>query len=368
MTSPRFTLINASTFALILAGIALTGCSSNGTLRVEDPLPPVAPAAPVTTPIAQSATGAGATNTGSTVSSVGGVVQAAGSSVASTEMAGVDKGVMTGLGGAVQQVGNAVDILGQGTGNSFGQSGNPEADMLAITLQSAPLVVEQVGGAVSSVGDAVAAVDNGALNALSLVTDPAGAQLNQTGAGVASLSGNMTDAMAIPVVQQVTRSGSTLIHMIAIEAEATTQYLGASTGLGMPVNDLLVGAGLTVNQLGKDIATTFAASPVLASTGPVVSSAGTLVASVGGLVTSPTTPSNTTPSTFGNVIASLSSTSALGSAPTSPSSPLTSLTTQPAFSNVIASLSSAPSLGTAPTSMGNVLSTVTAPLAGLLGR
>ena len=342
MNSPRFALSNVSTVALILASVALSGCSSNGTLRVEDPL------TQAVTPLAQSATGATATNTGSTVSSVGGGVQTVGSSMATTEMAGINNGVMTGLGGAVQQVGNAVDILGTGTGNSFGQTGNQEADILAIKLQSAPLVVEQVGGAVSSVGDAVAAVDNGQLNALSPVTDPAGALLNQTGAGIASLSGTMTDVMAIPVVQQVTRDGSTMIHMIAIDAEAATQYLGASTGLGMPVNDLLVGTGLTVQQVGSDIATTFAASPVLASTGAVVSSTGTLVASVGGLVMSPTTG---------------------GDVSTSPASSLTTSTQPSVFSNVIGSLSSvsAPA-GTTPTSLGGALTSVTTPLAGLLGR
>ncbi len=326
MNSPRFALSNVSTVALILASVALSGCSSNGTLRVEDPL----------TPLAQSATGATATNTGSTVSSAGGVVQAVGSSMAATEMAGIDNGVMTGLGGAVQQVGNAVDVFGQGTGNSFGQTGNPLVDILAIKLENTPLVVKEIGGAVSSVGDAVAAVDNGQLSALSPVTDPAGGLLNQTGAGIASLSGNMTDAMANPVVQQVTSAGSTMIHMIAIDTEAATQYLGTSTGLGMPINDLLVGTGLTVQQAGSDISTAFAASPVLASTGAVVSSAGTLVAGVGGLVTSPTTSSNSTPPAFSNVIGNLSSVSA------------------PA--------------GTTPTSLGGALTSVTTPLTGLLGR
>ena len=252
----------------------------------------------------QSATGEIASNTGIKLSSVGVVVQAVGSSIASADTApvGIDSGVMTGLGGAVQQVGNAVVILGTGTDNSFGEtgreeannSGQEEADMLAIKLESAPLVVEQVGGAVSSVGDAVAAVDNGQLSALSPVTDPAGALLNQTGAGIASLSGNVTTAMDNAVVQRVTSSGSALIHRVAMDAEATTQDLGSSTGLGVPVNDLLVGTGSAVSALGGDITSTFAASPLLSSTGGVVNAAGILLGSVGGLVTPPAA-SNTTP-------------------------------------------------------------------------
>ena len=167
------------------------------------------------------------------------------------------------------------------------KTGLQEADMLAIQLESAPLVVEQVGGAVSSVGDAVAAVDNGQLSALSPVTDPAGALLNQTGAGIASLSGNLTTAMDNAVVQRVTSSGSAQIHRVAMDAEATTQDLGNSTGLGVPVNDLLVGTGSAVNTLGGDITSTFAASPVLSSSGGVVSAAGLLLGSVGKLVTPP---------------------------------------------------------------------------------
>ncbi len=355
MTPTRFALSHISTAALILASVALSGCSSNGTLAVQDPLGPTA-----------SALGQIATNTGAKTSSVGGVFQAVGSSVATTEMAGIDPGVMTGLGGAVQQVGNAVDVFGSGTGKSFGQTGNQDADILAIKLENTPLIVTEVGGAVSSVGDAVAAIDNGQLTVLSPVTDPAGLLLNQTGAAIASLSGNMSDAMAIPVVQQVTRAGSTMIHMIAVDAEATTQYLGTSTGLGVPVNDLLVGTGLTVKQLGSDISTTFTASPVLASTGAVVSSAGTLVASVGGLVVSPTTTSNTTPSTFGNVIASLSSGPASGSTPSTIGGVLTTVTTPTTVSSVFENLSSGPTSGATPSTIGGALTSVTTPLSGVL--
>ncbi len=356
MNSSRFALSKISTAALILASVALTGCSSNGTLRIVDPVPDV-----------QSAIGTVASNTGAKSSSVGGVVSAVGSSIATTEMAGIDNGVMKGLGGAVQQTATAVDILGTGTGNSFGeigreeanQTGQEEADILAIKMKSGPLILEQVGGAVSSVGDAVAAIDNGQLSALSPVTNPAGALLNETGAGIASLSGNMTTAMDNAVVQQVTSGGSTMIHMIAIDVETTTQSLGASTGLGVPVNNLLVGTGLAVNNLGGNISSTFAASPLLSSTGGVVSAAGTLVASVGGLVTSPSTGNNS-PSTFGNVIGSLSSAPAPGTVPMSPSSALSTLTTPSALSSVIGSLSStsAPA-GTVPTSIGSVLTTVT---------
>ena len=147
--------------------------------------------------------------------------------------------------------------------------------------------------------------------------------------------------------------------MIAIDVETTTQSLGASTGLGVPVNNLLVGTGLAVKSIGDGITTTLAASPLLSSTGGVVSAAGTLVASVGGLVTSPSTGNNS-PSTFGNVIGSLSSAPAPGTVPMSPSSALSTLTTPSALSSVIGSLSStsAPA-GTLPTSIGSVLTTVT---------
>ena len=298
MNPSSFSLSQIYTSALILASVALSGCTATGTIRVEDPVKPVA------APVAQAPTGVIATNSGAEASSVGGVVSTVGSSIANSEMAGIDISVMTGLGGAVQKTGTAVDVLGTGTGNSFGQIGQQDVNMLAIQMESAPLIVEQLGGAVSSVGDAVAAIDNGQLSVLSPVTDPAGALLNETGAGIASLSGNMTTAMDNAVVQQITSGGSTMIHMIAIDVETTTQSLGASTGLGVPVNNLLVGTGLAVNNLGGNISSTFAASPLLSSTGGVVSAAGTLVASVGGLVTSPSTGNNS-PSTFGNVIGSL---------------------------------------------------------------
>jgi hypothetical protein len=368
MNPNRFTLSKVSTAALILASVALSGCSSNGTLAVQDPLTSLTPVVQDVPKLTPTATGATATATGATLSSAGGVVSTVGASMAAAQVAGIDNGVMTGLGGAVQQTGNAVNVLGQGIGSSLGQIGQIDVDILALQMASAPLAVQGVGGVVSSAGDAVAAIDNGQMTALSPVTNPAGALLNQTGAGIASLSGNMTDAMANPLVQQITRSGSTMIHMIAIDVEATTQYLGTSTGLGMPVNDLLVGTGLTVKQLGNDITTTFAASPVLASTGAVVSSAGTLVASVGGLVT-PSTSGNNSPSTFGNVIGSLSSAPAPGTAPMSISAPLTTLSTPSALSNLVGSLSSisAPG-GTTPTSsLGGALSTVAAPITSVLG-
>jgi hypothetical protein len=263
---------------------------------------------------------------------MGSLVNTAGALITTTDVTGIDKGVMTGLGGAVQQTGTSMEALGQGTGNNLGLLGQKDANIVALQLATVPLVVQSAGGAASSAGEAVAAIDNGQLAALSPATNPAGALMTQSGAAIASLSGNMTTAMNNAVVQQVTSSGSTMIHMIAIDVEATTQYLGASTGLGMPVNDLLVGTGLTVKQLGNDVTTTFAASPVLASTGAVVSSAGTLVAGVGGLVISPTASNNTAPSTFGNVIGSLSSgpatgttPTAFGTAPTSVTSPISSV-------------------------------------------
>jgi hypothetical protein len=392
MNPSRFALSNVSTVAILLASIALSGCSSSGTLRVAGPELPIEPPLiqdePNSPVVLQSAIGLISTNTGAKVSSVGDVASMVGSFIAArdTEAVGIDNGVMTGLGGAIQQMGNAVDIFGAGTGNSLGKiaqedannTGQAEADIVALQMQSAPLVVEQVGGAVSSVGDAVAAIDNGQLNALSPVTNPAGALLNETGAGIASLSGNMTTAMDNAVVQQVTSGGSTMIHMIAIDVETTTQSLGATTGLGVPVNNLLVGTGLAVNNLGGNISSTFAASPLLSSTGGVVSAAGTLVASVGGLVTSPSTGNNS-PSTFGNVIGSLSGAAAPGLAP---SSPLTALSSQPALSTLLGGMPSTPALGTTPApisgliggtgtgnmpSLGGALATVTAPLTGVLG-
>ncbi len=356
MNPTRFALSHVSTAALILASLALIGCSSSGTIRVDDPV----------SPVAQSATGAIATATGAQLSSVGGVVSTVGSSIATTEMAGIDNGVMTGLGGSVQQTGNSVDVLGQGIGSSLGLIGQPEANILALQMTSVPSVVQGVGAAVSSVGDAVAAIDNGQLSALNPVTDPAGSLLNQTGAGIASLSGNMTTAMDNAVVQQITSSGSTLIHMVAVDAEASTQSLGASTGLGVPVNNLLVGTGSTVDNLGGNISSTFATSPLLSNAGGVVSATGSLMASVGGLVSSPTS-GNTSPSTFGNVISSLSSAPAPGTTPMSVGGPLTTLSSASPLSSL--SNFSAP-LGTTPTSSlgGGALSTATAPLTGVLGN
>lgn len=350
MNPTRFALNHVFTAALILASLMLTGCFSSGTFLVEDSATPVAtteatppatpetppPTTPETTPVAQAATGVIATNAGAEASSVGDVVSAVGSSIAATEMVGIDKGVMNGLGGAVQQPGTAIDILGTHSGNSLGQMGDQEADVLAIELKSVPLVVEQVGAAVSKVGDAVAAVDSGPTSALSSLTDPAGTLLNQTGAEVASLSDNMSTVMDSAIVQKVTRSGSTLIHMIAIDAEATTQSLGASTGLGVPANNLLVGTGLAINNLGDNISSSFAASPLLSSTGGVVSATGTLVVSVGGLVT-PATSSNNPPSAFANGI-----------------------------SSVISSSAPAPSMTPTP-SLGGALSTVTTPVTSVLG-
>ncbi len=305
MKLSRFALSKISTAALILASVALSGCSSDGTLRVAGPDLPDPPI------VLQSAIGTVATNTGTKTSSVGGVAEAVGSYVATleTEAIGIDNGVMRGLGGAVQQTAKAVDVLGTGTDKSFGeigreqanQTGHEEADILAIKMESGPLIVKQVGAAVSSVGDAVAAVGNGQLSALSPLTDPAGALLNETGTGIANLSDNISTAMDNAVVQQVSSSGSALIHMIAIEAEDTTQNLGGSTGLGDPANNLLAEAGLVIQNMGDGISSTFDAP--LSSTGGVVSAAGTLVASVGGLVT-PSAPV-TSPSSFGNLIGSL---------------------------------------------------------------
>jgi hypothetical protein len=364
MNSSRFALSKISSAALILASVALTGCSSNGTLRVAGPDLPDPPV------LVQSVIGTVASNTGAKTSSVGGVVSAVGSSIATTEMAGIDNGVMIGTGAAVQQVGNAVDILGTGTGNSFGeigreeanQTGQEEADILAIKMASGPLIATQVGGAVSSVGDAVAAVDNGQLNALSPVTDPAGALLNETGAGIASLSGSMTEAMNNAVVQQVTSSGSAMIHMVAIDVEDTTQNLGDSTGLGVTAKNLLSDVGLAVKSIGDDI-TSNSSSPLVSSAGGVVTAAGTLVASLGGLVTSPTSD-NSSPSTFGNAINSLTSVAAPGLAT---SSPLAALSSQPALSNLLGSLPSTPAQGTTPAPISGALAPVTTPFGGVLG-
>lgn len=314
MKTSHFALRKVSAIALILASIALSGCSSSGTLRVDGPdLPPPPPPPPPPSVVLQSAIGIIATNTGAKLSSVGGVADSLGSSIATTETEalGIDNGVMKGLGGAVQQTGNAIDILGTGTGNSLGKiaqedannTDQTEADILALQMESPPLAVVQVGDAVSSVGDAVAALGNGEMAALSPLTGPAAALLNDTGAGIASLSSDMTTATNNAVVQQVTSSGSALIHMIAINVETATESLGATTGLGVPVNNLLSGTGLAVNELGDNTSSTFAASPLLSSTGGVVSAAGKLLASVGGLVTP--SASGTSPSTLGNLIGSL---------------------------------------------------------------
>lgn len=290
-------LIKGLAVAGLVSLLVLGGCAGTGTLNLADDKAPagsgsgtgagagagagggdgggvVAPAETSNlTPLAQVVQ-----NTGNSGSSLGGVIQAVGNGL-STALPDGGMQLDRAVGGLLVNTGEAVDSLGAGVAAGLGHLDTVK-DPVNLTLQG-------LGPTVFNLGQAVSAVGNGGLGGqpLSLlqpVTTPVLSLVDQVGVGVSNLGTAIGGQVTSDGVRQVTSATSEAIVPLAAAVMRATQEVGNTTGLGTPVNNLLVQVGGAVYNLGGRISNG-AATPA-APLGQIVSYTGSTVAALGGVV------------------------------------------------------------------------------------
>ncbi|RYX91644.1 MAG: hypothetical protein EOO28_24970 [Comamonadaceae bacterium] len=217
-------------------------------------------------------------NTGNSGSSLGGIIESVGNGLdALLPDAGMRLDAT--VGGVFVNTGQAVDALSDGVTAGLGQLGTAK-DPVNLTLQG-------LGPAVYNLGEVVSAVGNPALigqplSLLQPVTTPVLSLVDQVGVGVSNLGTSIGTQVTSDGVRQVTGAASEAIVPLAAAVMSTTQEVGNATGVGTPVNNLLVQVGGGVYKLGEGISN---ASPgPAAPVGHIVSYTGSTVAALGGVV------------------------------------------------------------------------------------
>lgn len=292
MNTIPFTAKRATIAAAALTCLMLAGCSGTGSLAVTDGRG----TSGVTGAVDNTITGGinpalrafsnVVDNGGGLLGSTSDVVSTLGTVLASWSMPGTDAGITGGLGGVLQSTANAIDTLGIGLSEGLGALDTNIANPVGVTLASVPGVVDHLGTAVVSAGGTVAAVGaSGALSVLEPVTTPVGGLVTQVGGGVNNLATTLATNMDATVIQRVGSGVTTLIMPVADTTLSLTQAVGASTGLGKPVDNLLIRVGTGVDGIGDSVTATNV--PVLLEAGQVVSGVGGAVAILGGAVNAP---------------------------------------------------------------------------------
>lgn len=292
---------------LALAGLvtmlALGGCSGSGTLNLNDDRAAAGGGGTGAGTGAGTGTGTGtgtggtgdgtvtpvetsnlsslarvAQNTGNSGSSLGGIIESVGNGL-DTLLPDAGMRLDATVGGVFVNTGQAVDALSDGVTAGLGQLGTAK-DPVNLTLQG-------LGPAVYNLGEVVSAVGNPALvgqplSLLQPVTTPVLTLVDQVGVGVSNLGTSIGTQVTSDGVRQVTGAASEAIVPLASAVMTTTQEVGNATGIGTPVNNLLVQVGGGVYKLGEGISN--AAPAPAAPVGHIVSYTGSTVAALGGVV------------------------------------------------------------------------------------
>lgn len=232
---------------------------------------------------ALATTGDIAANAAGVLTTAGELVASAGTALAGASLPGGANGVTAGLGAILQNTGQGVVALGQSTSDGLGQIGQ-NADEVGTTLRGSSPLLEKAGNAVSSTGQTVQALDDGALRIVRPVTDPVGALVDRTGQAVTSLGTKVGDGLDSGVVRRVTASSSRVITPVADTLVSTTQAVGHTTRLGRPVDGIVRRVGYGVEGVGDGIVQRAPDTPVVTETGQLVGAVGGTVASLGGVV------------------------------------------------------------------------------------
>ncbi|RYX95932.1 MAG: hypothetical protein EOO28_09240 [Comamonadaceae bacterium] len=359
------------TAVAILASLALGGCASDGTFSVASPGPnpgngggvgggngggmtpvdpnPVDPVVSTLSP-GLRAVGDVATGGGNVVSALGETVQTVGTGIARLSLPMVGADATAGLGSVVKNAGDVVVTTGDHVIGGLGQIGTVGADPVGTTLRVVPAIVQQTGETVSALGVTVSALDNSSLGALKPVVEPVGGLVNNLGTAVTGLGTQINNRLDTTVIQRVTDSTTQLVMPIVDVVASTTQDVGAKTGLGVPVDNLLTRVGGGVDVLGQGISGTGGGAPVIKQTGELVSAVGVTVASLGGLVNAPA--ADGAPGGLGALLGGLN-----GGTGTGPLAPVT---------NLVGGLTGGLTGGTQG-GLGGVLAPVTGLVGGLTG-
>lgn len=304
----------AQMVAVSVALVALTACGSSGSIHsdagpnpgnnpgpgVENPggeNPGGTP--PTTTPPTASnpdpATSALQTTvqqTAKTVGSVSGITDDVGDLLGNVlEKAPLLAGTAAPTSTVLQEVGNSVDALSAGLHNGLGKIGSID-DPVGTTLSSLEGTVVHAGAAVSGVGDIVKGAGS-QLTPLNGVTNLAGGAVNQLG-GVVDKTGQAVGHLtASAPVQQVTQGASNLVTPLLTKTVGVVQATGSTTGVGVPIQNLLTTVGGIATTVGVNVQGTQV--PVVAPTGNLVAEVGRTVSALGGLTTTTAPGSSSTP-------------------------------------------------------------------------
>ncbi|QRQ84393.1 collagen-like triple helix repeat-containing protein [Cupriavidus oxalaticus] len=275
--------------ACVAAAALLTGCSSSGGGSGINPRPnggggteaqvtpgPKSPQGSEPTPTAEVAHGAA-----HTVVAAGDAISEIGKDIRHAPIPVLPGKARYGLGGVVDNTGDAVSALGDGLHEGLGQMGHVR-NPVGITVASTGNVVEEGGEAVISAGKLVYGLGTGQLAPLSPVTTPVGKLVKEVGHVVKEGGHKLFHVLSEGPVENVTGAVSKVIVPLTSKLTDGTQKLGAVTGLGKPVDGLLRKLGYTVAGGGSLLGHSDA--PLVAPLGGVFKEAGMTVAAAGGLV------------------------------------------------------------------------------------
>lgn len=236
-------------------------------------------------------TGAIVNEGGAAVDAVGRTVIQLGEVVENGELPAVFPTTRRDLGQVLVDAGGMVSTVGQGVQAGLGRIGDSNVgDPVGVTLASSGSTVSQVGTTIVSVGALVSNGGSGPLAPLAPATGTVGALLGDAGNAVTGLGGQLGAVLSGPSVQQLTGMASRLIIPLTTLVTGITQGVGAATGLGVPVSQVLGTVGSTVSGFGKNLSA--GQQPVLSGGGQVLVHTGNAVSNTGGLVNGGTGSSN----------------------------------------------------------------------------
>lgn len=275
--------------ACVAAAALLAGCSSSGGGSGINPRSnsgggteaqvtpgPKSPQGSEPTPTAEVVHGAA-----HTVVAAGNGISEIGKDIKHAPIPVLPRKARYGLGGVVDNTGDAVSALGDGLHDGLGNMGQVR-NPVGITVASTGNVVEEGGEAVISAGKLVYGLGTDKLAPLAPVTAPVGKLVKEVGYVVKEGGHKLYHVLSEGPVENVTQSASKVIVPLTSKVTDGTQKLGAVTGLGKPVDGLLRKLGYTVAGGGSLLSHSDAL--LVAPLGGVFKEAGKTVAVTGVLV------------------------------------------------------------------------------------
>ena len=194
--------------------------------------------------------------------------------------------LLTGTGGA---------IVGVGAGVTAGLDGVVDGEnAVQVLALSGGQASGQVSVDVSDIGTAISATGTTLPNILIVSPTLAalGSTVYSTGGSLSAIQFESAAILTDGTVQQVTAALKPLLYPLATGAIEIASAVGTKTGLGSPLDTVIMQTGDGVAQVGAQVAS-LSSSPVLQGLGGAVTATGDTVAASGGVVHDGQSSSNT---------------------------------------------------------------------------